>query len=172
MLKTFIEQTQKKLQQKQTDFYTADGLHVYFKEPLYSELDVERVVSKVEGIVPRHLREEVEMIIIGWFDEFEKRSINAFYKDGALYISNVQDNEADMYDDIIHEIAHSLESKYGYEIYGEVKFKGENLKEISVEGRAQKGIFLAFQYGFLAGIYKFLFFRAGIFNLMKSCPPS
>lgn len=129
MLKTFIERNQKKLQQKQTDFYTPDGLHVYFKEPLYNEIDVEAVVGKVENIVPLHLREEVEMVIIGWFDEFEKRSINAFYKDGALYISNVQDNEADMFDDIIHEIAHSLESKYGYEIYGDQRIKEEFLRK-------------------------------------------
>jgi len=43
-------------------------------------------------------------------------------------------------------LANVLSGKSGYEISGELKFKGENLKEISVEERAQKGIFLAFQY--------------------------
>ena len=36
--------------------------------------------------------------------------------------------------------------KNGYEIKGEVKFNGESLSELSTEERAQKGIFLAFQY--------------------------
>ena len=49
------------------------------------------------------------MIIFGWFDEFEERSLNAFYEGGTLYVSNIQDDFMDMYDDIIHEISHSLE---------------------------------------------------------------
>ena len=43
-------------------------------------------------------------------------------------------------------LANILSGKSGYEISGEMNFEGENLKEISVEQRAQKGIFLAFQY--------------------------
>jgi len=43
-------------------------------------------------------------------------------------------------------LAHVLSGKNGYQITGELNFNGENLKEISVEKRAQKGIFLAFQY--------------------------
>ena len=43
-------------------------------------------------------------------------------------------------------LANVLSGKNGYEISGDLNFKGENLKEISVEERAQKGIFLAFQY--------------------------
>ncbi len=43
-------------------------------------------------------------------------------------------------------LANVLSGKNGYQISGELNFKGENLKEISVEKRAQKGIFLAFQY--------------------------
>ena len=94
-----------------------------------SPINVEVVIGRVEDVVPQHLIEEVEMVIIGWFEEFEKRSINAFYKDGALYISNVQDDEEDMFDDIVHEIAHSLEPIYGYEIYGDQKIKEEFLRK-------------------------------------------
>ena len=43
-------------------------------------------------------------------------------------------------------LANVLSGKDGYEISGEINFNGENLKEISVDKRAQKGIFLAFQY--------------------------
>ena len=43
-------------------------------------------------------------------------------------------------------LANVLSGKDGYEISGELKYNGKNLKEIPVEERAQKGIFLAFQY--------------------------
>ena len=43
-------------------------------------------------------------------------------------------------------LANVLSGKNGYDVTGELKFKGKNLKEIPVEERAQKGIFLAFQY--------------------------
>ncbi len=43
-------------------------------------------------------------------------------------------------------LANILSGKQGYEISGQLEYKGENLKDIPVEERAQKGIFLAFQY--------------------------
>ena len=43
-------------------------------------------------------------------------------------------------------LANVLSGKDGYEISGEIKYKGENLANIKVDERAQKGIFLAFQY--------------------------
>ncbi len=43
-------------------------------------------------------------------------------------------------------LANVLSGKNGYEISGELKYQGKNLKEIPVDERAQKGIFLAFQY--------------------------
>ncbi len=43
-------------------------------------------------------------------------------------------------------LANVLSGKNGYEISGELNYKGENIKNIPIEERAQKGIFLAFQY--------------------------
>jgi len=43
-------------------------------------------------------------------------------------------------------LANVLSGKNGYEISGELKYQGRSLKEISIDERAQKGIFLAFQY--------------------------
>ena len=125
-----LKQKQKKLQEMKSDFYTARGTHVYFKDDLENEdIDVERVVAKVESYLPDHLLVDLEMIIVGWFDEFEERDINAFYKDGILHVSNIQDNEEDMFDDFLHEIAHSIELPYGYEIYGDQEVKDEFLRK-------------------------------------------
>jgi hypothetical protein len=111
------------------DFYTGTGIHVYVKEPLANDVDAEEVISKLESLIPEHLLSEVEMIVIGWFEEFEKRQLNAFYSDGCLYISPSQDNEADLLDDLVHETSHSLEEPYGYEIYGDKTLENEFLKK-------------------------------------------
>ena len=43
-------------------------------------------------------------------------------------------------------LANVLSGKNGYEIEGEINFDGMNLNDLKIEERAQKGIFLAFQY--------------------------
>ena len=43
-------------------------------------------------------------------------------------------------------LANVLSGKEGYKISGELNYLGKNLNEISIDERAQKGIFLAFQY--------------------------
>ncbi len=43
-------------------------------------------------------------------------------------------------------LANVLSGKNGYEISGELNFNGKSLKKIPTEKRAQRGIFLAFQY--------------------------
>ena len=60
---------QKKLLQKNSDFYTARGTHVYFKDDMMSDVDVEAVIAKVEAKLPAHLISEIEMIVVGWFEE-------------------------------------------------------------------------------------------------------
>ena len=43
-------------------------------------------------------------------------------------------------------LANVLSGKNGYETEGEIYFEGTNLNDLKIEERAQKGIFLAFQY--------------------------
>jgi len=128
MLMDYIQEKQKQLKSKSMDFYTPTGLHVYMQQPV-DGVDVEEVIHKMETVLPQHFRDEIEMIIFGWFDEFEERNINAFYNDNAIYVSHLQDDAADLYDDLIHEIAHSLEEAYGYEIYADEDIKDEFLRK-------------------------------------------
>tara|TARA_R110000787_G_scaffold71112_1_gene158267 strand:+ start:2988 stop:3524 length:537 start_codon:yes stop_codon:yes gene_type:complete len=76
-----------------------------------------------------HILSCVEMIIIGDFKEFHERSINAFYDSGAIYVSNLQDDNEDIYDDLIHEYAHAVEEEYGYFIYNDRKIYKEFLRK-------------------------------------------
>jgi hypothetical protein len=111
------------------NFYTGAGKHVYVKDDLTNGLSPDEVIEEFESYMPNHLLDEVEMIVIGWFDEFDERQINAFYSDNCLYISNEQDDPEDMIDDLIHETAHSLEAPYGSEIYGDGKLEREFLNK-------------------------------------------
>tara|TARA_R110000824_G_scaffold195409_2_gene378161 strand:+ start:7057 stop:7737 length:681 start_codon:yes stop_codon:yes gene_type:complete len=123
----YLKESHKKTQNRVQDFYTAAGIHVYIKDPLPKNVDIEEVIASVEQTIPSHLLSEVEMIIVGWFEEFEKRQLNAFYSDGCLHITNEQDNADDMIDDIIHEVSHSLEEPHGFDIYGDKKLEHEFL---------------------------------------------
>tara|TARA_Y100001973_G_C5085658_1_gene274720 strand:+ start:271 stop:840 length:570 start_codon:yes stop_codon:yes gene_type:complete len=86
-------------------------------------------LAATEARVPEHLLSDIEMIIVGWFDEFVERSINAFYQDGTIFISNLHHDEEDIYDDIIHETAHSVEEAHGYFLYADEKLKDEFLRK-------------------------------------------
>ena len=130
MLLEHLKKKQQKLQSQTSDFYTSRGLHVYIKDAIVdNSIDIERVIAQVEKILPFSFLSEIEMILVGDFDEFRERQISAAYKDGALYVSNIQADERDMIDDIVHEISHSLEEPYGYELYYDEKLKNEFLEK-------------------------------------------
>jgi hypothetical protein len=111
-------------------FYTPTGIHVYVKDPIDNEnVDLEKVVVHLEGTLPEHLLGEIEMIIIGNFPEFERRKLNAFYDGGTIYVSPDQDSNDDLYDDLVHEAAHSVEQPYGAFIYQNGKLEQEFLEK-------------------------------------------
>ena len=66
-------------------------------------------------------------------------------------------------------LANILSGKYGYETKGEIKFDGQNLSELSTEERAQKGIFLAFQYPLeIPGVNTNNFLKTSLNTIKKS----
>ena len=66
-------------------------------------------------------------------------------------------------------LANVLSGKAGYEISGELNFQGENLKDLAVEERAQKGIFLAFQYPLeIPGVNTNNFLKTSLNSVLKA----
>ena len=66
-------------------------------------------------------------------------------------------------------LANVLSGKNGYEVSGVLNYKGENLKEIPVEVRAQKGIFLAFQYPLeIPGVNTNIFLKTSLNSILKA----
>ena len=66
-------------------------------------------------------------------------------------------------------LANIFSGKNGYEVKGEIKFNGQNLSELSTEERAQKGIFLAFQYPLeIPGVNTNVFLRTSLNSVRKA----
>ena len=84
----YLRQSHKKAMDNVENFYTSSGIHVYVKDELLNGIPADEVVEEFVSYMPDHLLDEVEMIVIGWFDEFAERQINDFYSDNCLYISN------------------------------------------------------------------------------------
>ena len=112
----FISESLKRNKKKKVEYKFGDG-YVFIKDPLPDNIDIQHVLDTVEELIPYSIRYMVESIMIGDFEEFREREINALYKDGSIYITNAQTDNEDMIDDIVHEIAHAVEEENGYDIY-------------------------------------------------------
>jgi hypothetical protein len=101
------------------DHFDINGISVIIKDKLPDEVDPEFIFNYIGSRVPFYLTKNVEMIYVGQFPEMKERDINAYYENDAIYVTNEQDDEMDMIEDIIHEISHAVE-KYNEEfIYGD-----------------------------------------------------
>ena len=66
-------------------------------------------------------------------------------------------------------LANVLSGKNGYEIEGEINFDGMNLNDLKIEERAQKGIFLAFQYPLeIPGVNTNIFLKTSLNAIKKA----
>ena len=126
---TFIHWSYKKQLNEQKMFSIFGSVHVFLKDKLPDSINLPLVLKKIELLIPRHFVDNLDSIYIGYFKEFEEKNINAFLKDDTIYITNMQDDEEDFIDDIIHEIAHVTEQNYASEIYAddqiEIEFLGK-----------------------------------------------
>ena len=66
-------------------------------------------------------------------------------------------------------LANVLSGKGGYKISGKLNFEGKDLKEIPIEERAKKGIFLAFQYPLeIPGVNTNIFLKTSLNSIRKA----
>ena len=117
-------------------YYLNNDIPVWSEDPLPEYIDLRAVLNKIEKMLPSAYFRYVDAVKIGTFPEMIDRELNAMYKDGVLYISNFQASEEDMYDDVIHEIAHAVEDNNRDLIYGDerlmVEFLGKRKRLYSV----------------------------------------
>ena len=131
------------------EYYLFNQIPVQIKDSFSNEIDIDHVLKKIESI-PRHLFYNVELLLIGDFEMFDKMQTNAAYDSGAIYISNNQTDEDDMIDDIVHELAHAVEQEYEDLIYGDGLIEQEFL------GKRKKLFYLLKEEGYKVEKFNFL----------------
>ena len=142
-LKSFIKEGSLKIRKNNDKFIVFRDLPVYIKDPLPDNVDILKVLSEVEDKIPVRLTYGIEGFYIGFFKEFGERNINAMYRDGAIFVTNEQDNNDDMVDDLIHEIAHAVEDLHAEFIYSDNRIQNEFIgKRIRLRDMLQ-------EYGYL-----------------------
>jgi len=149
-LQSYLESSNEKARDQQKEWKLFGNIDVFIKDPFVTPINVPDIINKFEQLIPSHLTYGLDSIYIGDFKEFQQRNINAFFEGGTIYVSNIQDDLEDFLDDIIHELAHSVEAQNGLEIYGDGRLENEFL------GKRKKLYYILKEEGYDINLLDFL----------------
>jgi hypothetical protein len=108
------------IKNKRPTHFTVNNIEVFIKDGfLNKDIDFKRTVTKTLERIPSHLYNNVDSIYVGQFDFLKSMKMSASYQDSAIFLSNEQEDEQDIYDDIIHEIGHAVEETYSSFVYAD-----------------------------------------------------
>jgi hypothetical protein len=101
------------------------GLYLFNKIPFRvtneypSHINLINVIARIERTIPEWCFRDVEEVFVGEFKNLKQRKVNAVFEDDAIYLLNDRDTEDHVFDDILHEVAHSLEKRYSEQLYSD-----------------------------------------------------
>lgn len=119
---------QSKRELQKGSYSTISAINIVVADDLLFDLSYAELEETLKSF-PRHFLTDIDYIIFGNFDFLRKNNYNASYKDGAIYVLNNQENNAEILDDIVHEIGHSVEEKYDNFIYSDLTVEKEFLRK-------------------------------------------
>jgi hypothetical protein len=125
----YVKNSAKKNQAEFKQLNLFKDIMVIIKDPLPEEYDLKTILKKIENNIPRHLFNDLDIVYVGAFKELKARQVESAYMDGAIYLSNEQPSEENIYNSIIHELAHNVEKVFEYEVYGDDKILEEFLSK-------------------------------------------
>ena len=128
MSKSYIKSSNKKLMSERKEFSLFGSINVFIKDPLPQGVDMTNVIMDLEDTIPSHLLYEVETILIGQFKDLNDRGIRAAYMDGGIYVTNQQPSDEQLFEDIVHEVAHSVEKMFDYDLFADGRLETEYSK--------------------------------------------
>ena len=102
-------------------------------DPTSDEVIISQLVSEVQELLPSRLLADVDVIYFGEFPTLGTK--NAAYSNGAIYVDHREPTNYDILENIVHEVAHSLEHKFGSFIYGDnlkKEFLGKRMRLKSI----------------------------------------
>lgn len=126
-MKNYIKQSHEKVMKERKEFSLFGSISVFVKDPLPEDVDMTNVLMDLEDTIPHNLFYQVETILVGQFKDLNDRGVRAAFLDGGIYVTNEQPSEEQLFEDIVHEVAHSVEKMFEYEIYADGKVESEYL---------------------------------------------
>lgn len=123
-MKKIIDRLKEK---QQIEYIVFNSVPLIVKDKFTNNINIRELIDSLETLMPYFSKNLVNSIIVLDHPAFKKRKINAMYKDNIIYVSNNQDDNNDLLDDIVHEYSHALEEKYKEEIYSDESIKNEFL---------------------------------------------
>ena len=149
-MKQYILESSKKAKRRHEHYTIFGSVDVFIKNPLPENVELEEVLSKLQKTIHKSFVEGLDVIYVGEFEHLMARGVNAVYESGAIYLTNEQDDNQDMLDDIVHEIAHLVEENYGKDIYGDGSIEMEFLSKRMTLKRILKS------HGYQTELYDFM----------------
>ena len=121
---------QQYIKDKDSKHYSISGIQVYKTNNLTNpEISDKLVISNMISKLPSKFLRNIKSIYIGDFKFLKDREMQAAYHNSTIYVTNVQRDSNDMLDDLIHEVAHSVEELYGDAIYSDGQIEKEFLQK-------------------------------------------
>ena len=117
------------IQKKNKNKFSVQGKVVYLKNPATENTDYKKAIQMALSKIPKHLLSNVREFHIGEYEELEKRKIQGLYKNRQIILTNKHKKTIDVVDDIVHEVAHSVEDMYKKEIYSDGLIEKEFLRK-------------------------------------------
>ena len=112
------------IKEKQGRYRSIYGVPIEIKEKI--NFNLERVLEQIKKIVPENAFNGIKKIVITDMSKIGGGlPFNAYYINNVIFIDKEQDGTVDVLDDIVHEISHHLEKKYGDLIYGDKTLESE-----------------------------------------------
>ncbi len=106
--------------------YYIHNIPVFVTDKPEESVDIPTFCVEAEEFIPSTLLDNVDVVYIGNFKELKDR--NAAFMNGGIYMTAAEPTVFDMIENFVHEVAHSLESKFAWQIYDENlinEFKGK-----------------------------------------------
>lgn len=126
-MKNYIKESHEKVMKERKEFSLFGSISVFVKDPLPEDVDMTNVLMDLEDTIPHNLFYQVETILVGQFKDLNDRGVRAAFLDGGIYVTNEQPSEEQLFEDIVHEVAHSVEKMFEYELYADGKIENEYL---------------------------------------------
>lgn len=154
------------------EFSIFGSISVFLKDPLPQDVDMTNVLMDLEDTIPRNMFYQIETVLVGQFKELNDRGVRAVFLDGGIYVTNEQPSEEQLFEDIIHEVAHSVEKMFEYELFadGEVEKEYLGKKKRFLDLLAANGIKvpnrLRYETEYSKMFDEFLFYQIGYDNII------